>query len=97
MAFVVTARWVAKEGHEEEVRMAILCLIEPSRGEVGTLHYQPSRLETDPRVFFFYEEYIDEAAYLAHGASEHFQYYAVGRAIPLLELRERVFYDTLDL
>ena len=33
--------------------------------------YQPHRDASDPRVFFFYEQYTDEAAYQAHLASPH--------------------------
>jgi quinol monooxygenase YgiN len=95
MAFVVTAKWTAKAGHEDDVRDAILSLIEPSRSEPGNLFYRANRRSEDPRVFFLYEEYVDEAAYQAHGASEHFQAYGHGKAIPLLESRERVFYETL--
>jgi hypothetical protein len=37
------------------------------------------------------------AALEAHGASEHFQRYGAGDAIPRLESRERAIYETLDL
>jgi quinol monooxygenase YgiN len=94
MAFVVTARWTVKEGHERQVEDAILGLVQPSRGEPGNLFYQANRNVDDPRVFFFYEVYADRAGYEAHGASEHFQRLGHGTAIPLLESRERQFYDT---
>jgi quinol monooxygenase YgiN len=96
MAFVVTARWTAKEGEEERVLAAIRSMIEPSRAEPGCLYYQPNRDPEDPRVFFFYELYEDEDAYKAHGESEHFQRYGFGEGIPLLESRERWFYVTID-
>ena len=97
MAYVVTAKWTAKVGEEGKVLEAIEKLAEPSRAEPGCLYYQPNRSLEDPRVFFFYEQYVDEAAYKAHGESEHFQRYGFGEAIPLLESRERAFYETLDL
>ncbi len=97
MAYVVTAKWTAKEGEEEKVLEAIRKLVEPSRAEPGCLYYQPNRSLEDPRVFFFYEQYVDEAGYKAHGESGHFQRYGFGDAIPLLESRERAFYETLDL
>lgn len=97
MAYVVTARWTAKEGEEGNVLAAIKSLIEPSRAEPGCLFYQPNRDPENPRVFFFYELYTDEEAYRAHGESEHFQEHAFGEAIPLLETRERVFYETIDV
>ena len=51
----------------------------------------------DPRVFLLYEEYADEAAYRAHGESDHFRRLALEGAIPLLEGRERSFYESLDV
>ena len=96
MAYVVTAKWTAKDGEEEKVLAAVKKLIEPSRAEPGCLFYQPNREPENPRVFFFYELYTDEDAYRAHGESEHFQEHGFGEAIPLLEGRERVFYETID-
>ena len=67
-----------------------------SRAEPGCRFYQPSRDPDDPNVFFFFEIYDDEAAYAAHGESEHFQRLGIGEAIPLLVDRERRFYATVD-
>lgn len=97
MAYVLVARWVAKEGEEGNVRAAVEQLAGPSRAEPGCLMWQPHRDPEDPRVFLFYEQYADQAAFEAHGASEHFQQYGAGDAIPRLESRERAFYETLDL
>ena len=66
----------------------------PSRAEPGCRYYQPGADLADPDSFFIFEIYDDEAAYRAHGASRHFQEIAVGQAIPLLESRERAFYET---
>jgi quinol monooxygenase YgiN len=96
MAYVVTAKWTAKEGCEREVREAIQELIEPSRAEPGNLFYQPNEDPSDPRVFFFYEQYLDEDAYKAHGDSEHFKRLGFETAIPLLESRERLFFVTVE-
>lgn len=94
MAYVVLARWIAKPGEEAAVAAAIDALIDPSRAEPGTLVYQPHRDPADPRVFMLYEQYVDEAAYRAHGESEHFRRHAVEDAIPRLQARERAFYET---
>jgi quinol monooxygenase YgiN len=96
MAYVVTAKWTAKEGEEEAVAAAIAKVIEPSRAEPGNLLYQAHRDPDNPRVFFFYEQYADADAYAAHGASAHFAEHALGDAIPRLESRERAFYETWD-
>jgi quinol monooxygenase YgiN len=96
MAYVVTAKWTAQAEHVDEVRDAILALVGPSRAEPGMLLYQPHRDPEDARVFFFYEQYADQAAYESHGASEHFRRLGHETAIPLLESRERRFYETID-
>jgi quinol monooxygenase YgiN len=94
MAFVVCARWTARDGHEQEVEDAVLALAGPSRAEPGIRFYQANRDPDDARVFFFYEVYEDRGAYEAHGASEHFARWGHGVAIPLLASRERSFYET---
>jgi quinol monooxygenase YgiN len=96
MAYVVTATWTAREGEEERVLRAIENLVEPSRAERGCLYYQPCRDPENARVFFIFELYEDEAAYKAHGESEHFRRFGLEEAIPLLESRERRFYTTID-
>ena len=96
MTFVVCATWIAKPGNEDRVRDAIEALVAPSRAEPGNMAYRPSRDLDDPRVFFIYEEYVDRAAYEAHGASEHFRRLGVEGAIPLLEARERRFLETFE-
>ena len=97
MAYVVTAKWIAREGEEDAVAAAIAELVGPSRAEPGMLFYQPHRDPEDPRMFFFYEQYTDKSAYEAHGVSEHFQRLGFGEAIPRLESRERGFYETWDI
>jgi quinol monooxygenase YgiN len=94
MAYVVTARWTAKEGEEEAVARAVEQIVEYSRAEPGMLLYQPHRDPENPRVFFFYEQYADADAYQAHLDSEHMKRLGFGEAIPRLESRERSFYET---
>jgi quinol monooxygenase YgiN len=96
MAYVVSALWRAKEGCEGRVAEIVGELIAPSRAEPGSLLYQPHRSPEDPRLFYLYEQYVDEAAYQAHMDSEHFTRLVKQEAIPeLLESRERAFYVTL--
>ena len=96
MAYVVTAKWTAREGEEEAVAEAVKNLLALSRAEPGIMFYQPHRDPENPRVFFFYEQYADPAAYEAHLASEHFEQWGFGDAIPRLEARERGFYETWE-
>ena len=94
MAYVVAAKWTAKEGEEDVVLDAIKNLIPASRAEPGNLLYQPTRDPEDPRAFFFFEIYEDEDAYKAHGASEHFEKYGFWAGDPgAPEPRARVLRD----
>jgi quinol monooxygenase YgiN len=95
MAYVVSALWTAKEGEED--RIARICeeMTPVSRGEPGNLFYQCHRSPEDARLFYLYEQYVDESGYKAHQDSEHFQRLVVGEAIPHLESRERAFYETM--
>jgi quinol monooxygenase YgiN len=96
MAYVVCAKWTAEEG--KEGRLAQICeeMTEPSRAEPANLFYQAHRAPDDPRLFYLYEQYEDEAGYEAHMASEHFTRLVKEEAIPnILESREREFYETL--
>jgi len=96
MAYVVTAVWTAQPGQEDIVRDAILQLVPLSRAEPGCRFYQPYTDPGQPLVFRLFEVYDDEQAYRAHGESEHFRRLGFGQAIPVLEGRERAFFDTLE-
>lgn len=96
MAFVVAVIWVASTGETKAVAAAVAKLIPPSQAEFGNLLYLAHRDPNDDRVFYFYEQYRDAAAYQSHIASTHFNRYALEDAIPRLERRERAFYATWD-
>jgi quinol monooxygenase YgiN len=95
MAYVVSAKWRAKRGKAERLKALCAEMTEPSRAEPGNLYYQAQRSLEDPQLFYLYEQYVDEAGYVAHQESEHFTRLVKGEAIPdLLEAREREFYET---
>jgi quinol monooxygenase YgiN len=95
MAYVVSALWRAKQGEDGHIARIVEAMTQPSREEPGNLFYQGHRSPDDPRLFYLYEQYVDEAGYQAHQDSEHFQRLVVGEAIPRLESRERAFYETI--
>ena len=95
MAFVLAARWTAKTGEEDRVRDCLERLAVASRREPGCRFYQPCQDQADPCSFLVFEIYDDEAACDAHRESPHFQEIAVAEAFPLLESRERAFYETI--
>ncbi|HZT07595.1 MAG TPA: putative quinol monooxygenase [Chloroflexota bacterium] len=96
MAYVVAAMWRAKPGSEDAVARVIERMTPLSRAEPGCLTYEPHRALADPRLFFLYEVYVDAAGYEAHRATEHFQRYVVGEAIPQLESRDVSFFVKMD-
>ena len=95
MSFVLVVRMKAKEGEDANALDVIRELAEATRQEPGCEAYIPCQDPEDPHSFLFYEQYVDESAFEAHGASEHFQRLAVGRLWDLLESRERTFYETV--
>ena len=95
MAYVVSATWTAQPGQEGIVLDAIEKLTPPSREEPGNSFYQAFQDPAEPGIFRLFEIYDDEEAYAAHGASDHFQQYALGQAIPVLAARERAFFQTI--
>ena len=69
---VLAVTWMAKVGREAEVTGLFAKLTEESRKEAGCLMYQVHRHKTEPRRFFIYEQYNDDAALEAHRTSPHF-------------------------
>jgi quinol monooxygenase YgiN len=96
MAFVLVARMTAREGEQDRAAELIDKLVAGSRAEPGNVHYIPHRDPEDPRVFMIYEQYRDKSAFEEHGQTEHFQTLAANQLFPLMEERERNFYETID-
>lgn len=94
--FVVVARWYAHEGRDDEVAALLAEMTPHAMSEPGCALYIANRSTDDPRRFLLYEQYHDEAAFQAHTETAAFADLVVGRAVPLLEQREREIYRTLD-
>jgi quinol monooxygenase YgiN len=96
MAYVLTARMTAREGEEERALELIKELAAASQQEPGAIHYIPHRSIDNPRTFLIYEQYRDEDAFKEHGQTEHFKTIALEQLFPLMEERERTFYEPID-
>jgi quinol monooxygenase YgiN len=96
MAYVLIARMTAREGEQDRAAEIVRELTAASNAEPGNVHYIPHRDPDDPRVFLLYEQYRDKAAFEEHGQTEHFKTLAAGQLFPLMEERERTFYETFD-
>jgi quinol monooxygenase YgiN len=67
----VVAEMKAKAGREEDLRKALLALIEPTRREDGCVQYDLHVHTDDPGRFVFYENWASEAHLDRHAASAH--------------------------
>jgi quinol monooxygenase YgiN len=72
---VLAVTWMAKTGRESDVAGLFAKLTEESRKESGCAMFQVHRHKTEPRRFFIYEQYKDDAALEAHRATPHFLQY----------------------
>ncbi len=73
---VLAVTWMAKNGYESQVAAIFEKLSTESRKEPGCLMYQVHKHKTDPRRFFVYEQYKDDAALEAHRVAPHFLQHA---------------------
>jgi quinol monooxygenase YgiN len=91
----VAVTYVFKPGLEEEAIPLFRKLTAATRAEPGCRTYQVHRSKSDPRRFFLYELYDDQAAVDAHRASPHFAEYAAGALFPMLESRSPEIYEPI--
>lgn len=73
---VLAVTWMAKTGKETDLADIFSRLTAESRKEPGCAMYQVHRHRTEPRRFFIYEQYKDDAALEAHRTAPHFLQYA---------------------
>ena len=66
MTRALYAEFTAVEGAEQRVAALVAALTELVRAEPGNLAFEPYTLESNPRHWFVYEVYKDEAAFQAH-------------------------------
>jgi autoinducer 2-degrading protein len=92
---VLAVTWIAKAGREDEVALLFSRLTEASRKEPGCKLYQVHRHRTEPRRFFIYEQYRDDAALEAHRASDHFLQFARRELPKIADRSEGHLYDPL--
>lgn len=67
----LTAKLTIKAGKEKEFETLMKGVVPKVRQEPGNRAYIMCRSKENPRVFLFFEEYVDQAAIQAHG--RHFQ------------------------
>ena len=67
----VIARMRAKPGKEQELRDALIALVEPTSKEDGYINYDLHQGVEDPRWFFFYENWESADHLDAHLQAPH--------------------------
>lgn len=97
MAYAIAATWRAREGEEREVRRILETVAPLNRAEPGCRMFIVHESPDDPRTFFLYEQYDDEAAFQAHAASDHVRRHVLEDAVRRLDHRERTIYHTTDM
>ena len=71
MPMSLYAEFTAKPGSEAEVEKLISGLAEQVRREPGNTEFTVYRERDNPRKFFVFEQYLDEASFDAHIGAEY--------------------------
>ncbi len=86
---VVAIHLEAKPGEEERLAKSLEALIKPTMAEPGVKVFIPYRASADPKIFFVYELYENEAGWQAHQETPHFKAF-VDEMLLRLARRERI-------
>jgi quinol monooxygenase YgiN len=87
--FVVAIMLEAKEGQADALAEILQVMTPPTMAEPGVKLFLSYRSPTNPLLFFVFELYVNEAAWGAHEATDHFKT-AVAQLLPRVTRRERV-------
>ena len=87
--FVVAIEIDAKVGEEQAVADALTALVVPTMAEPGVKLFLPYRSPTDPKAFYIFELYRNEAGWAEHQSTDHFKAFA-DTMLPRIARRERV-------
>lgn len=87
--FVVAIMLEAKEGEAEALAEILRIMTPPTMAESGVKLFLPYRSPTNKSLFFVFELYVNEAAWGAHEATDHFKA-AIKEILPRVTRRERV-------
>jgi len=87
--FVVAIHIEAKPDEAEAVAGLLAELVAPTMAEPGVKLFLPYRSPTNKSLFFVFELYVNEAAWGAHEATDHFKA-AIKELLPRVTRRERV-------
>jgi quinol monooxygenase YgiN len=92
----VAVTYIVKPGNEQEAAELFRKMTVHTRTEPGCRFYQAHRSTADPRRFFLYEQYDDQAALDAHRAAPYFELYIKEGLFPMIESRSPEIYEPID-
>jgi quinol monooxygenase YgiN len=93
---LLVARYYVKPGNVDAVIAALekmAPLVAATEPECSL--YMANRSQEDPNLILLVERYTDMDAIAFHRETPHFKEIIEGTVVPLLEKRERDFYDTV--
>ncbi|MET8249076.1 putative quinol monooxygenase [Streptomyces sp. NPDC005202] len=96
MAHVVIATWKAKPGQADHIRGILETVAPLNRAEEKMISFDAFVDHTAPDTFVLVEKYTDATGYDDHKATEAFQKYVIGQAIPALADRSVRTYESVD-
>ena len=73
MPLTVIAKFQAKPGSENDVKLALLGMTSPSRAEAGCLNYDIYQSNDDAAILFTYENWTGKPALDEHMQTPHFK------------------------
>jgi (4S)-4-hydroxy-5-phosphonooxypentane-2,3-dione isomerase len=94
--YVVAAQYTVQEGKEKAVIDILRKMIPISRAEPGCKLYMVNQSPENPRKLLLYEQYVDKSGYEAHMATAAFKDNILGKVVPMLESRNRDFYEVVE-
>jgi quinol monooxygenase YgiN len=87
--FVIAIMLEAKEGEADALAEILRVMTPPTMAEPGVKLFLSYRSPANPLLFFIFELYVNEAAWAAHEATDHFKT-AIVQLLPRVTRRERV-------
>jgi quinol monooxygenase YgiN len=91
----VAVTYIVKPGHEGLASDLFQKMTTHTRSEAGCRMYLAHRSTVDPRRFFLYEQYDDQASLDAHRAAPYFEEYVKEGLFPIIESRSPELYELL--
>ena len=91
----VAVTYLIKPGHEDDAVVLFGKLTTATRAEPGCRMYLAHRSLSEPRRFFLYEQYDDQAALDAHRAAPHFEQFVKDGLFRIIESRAPELYAPL--